>query len=274
MHEDPSQEAVSEPSREGPREGEWLSYAELGRVRGIGRESAKKLALREGWRRIPGNDGSARVMVPREWLKPAREPSREHAREESREDGYAINALQTAFTTALAAKDSEIASMRGQLEGAAADRRAAEARADAAVTRAEIADADRRAAEMRAEAERARAKELDQKLAAEWTRGDKAERSADQFKAAAQEALLAAETADRDRRVAEVARDEERARVDGLGGLLEATQLELAEQRALTDQADAARQEAAQAADELRRANEARKARGRLRRAWDGWRGR
>jgi hypothetical protein len=38
--------------------------------------------------------------------------------------------------------------------------------------------------------------------------------------------------------------------------------------------ADAARQEALQLGEELRRADEARKARGRLRRAWDGWRGR
>ena len=36
------------PSREEGREGQWLSYAELGRVRGIGRESVKKLALLEG----------------------------------------------------------------------------------------------------------------------------------------------------------------------------------------------------------------------------------
>ena len=45
----------------------------------------------------------------------------------------------------------------------------------------------------------------------------------------------------------------------------------------LRDQLGAARhvaQEAAQAAEELRQAKAARKARGRLRRAWDGWRGR
>jgi hypothetical protein len=39
-------------------------------------------------------------------------------------------------------------------------------------------------------------------------------------------------------------------------------------------QARAQAQAAQDTADELRRADEARKARGRLRRAWDGWRGR
>ncbi len=116
MPDNASQEAASEPSREEPREGEWLSYAELGRVRGIGRESAKKLALREGWRRIPGNDGSTRVLVPREWLRPARESSRERSRESSREDTRAISALEAAFTTVLAAKDNEVAALRAVIE--------------------------------------------------------------------------------------------------------------------------------------------------------------
>src|ERR1700748_559965 len=112
----PSRGADLDPSREDGREGRWLDYDELGRIRGIGRESAKKLALREGWRRIPGNDGSTRVLVPREWLKRAREPSPERAREPSREDSRAISALEGAFTTALAAKDTEITALRSVIE--------------------------------------------------------------------------------------------------------------------------------------------------------------
>jgi hypothetical protein len=73
---------------------------------------------------------------------------------------------------------------------------------------------------------------------------------------------------------AEVARNEANSRAEALRELLEATQLELVEQRALTDRADDARQQAEQGANELRQADEARKARGRLRRTWDGWRGR
>ena len=105
----------------------------------------------------------------------------------------------TAFEAALAAvreaKDGEIATLHSVIEdlrstairteGRAAT---AEARADAAVTRAEVADADRRAAEQRAEAERARAEVLADKLTEERMR-------AEQFRTAAQDALHAAETA-------------------------------------------------------------------------------
>jgi hypothetical protein len=59
---------------------------------------------------------------------------------------------------------------------------------------------------------------------------------------------------------AEAAIAEERARADALRDRLEAAQQQA--------------QEAAQAAEELRQAEAARKARGHLRRAWDGWRGR
>ena len=111
------------------------------------------------------------------------------------------------------------------------------------------------------------------------SQGFAAERAAlrsetDLARADAQAARETAERADRDRRAAEVARDEERARADGLKGLLDARQLELAEQRALTDQVEGARREVLGAVEELRQADAARKARGRLRRAWDGWRGR
>src|SRR5690349_14455700 len=109
MHDNPSQEVASGPSPHDAREGEWLGSTELGPIRSIGRASAKKLALREGWPRIPGNDGSTRVLVPREWLKPAREPSRERSPGLSREDTRESNALDAAFATALAAKDGEIA---------------------------------------------------------------------------------------------------------------------------------------------------------------------
>jgi hypothetical protein len=45
-------------------EGRWLTYDELAQVRGIQRIGAVRLAKRQGWRRQPGNDGKARVMVP------------------------------------------------------------------------------------------------------------------------------------------------------------------------------------------------------------------
>jgi len=55
--------------------GRWLTYAELARVRGIGRASAVKLVARERWPRSSGNDRSrtVRVLVPEDWLQPAKE---------------------------------------------------------------------------------------------------------------------------------------------------------------------------------------------------------
>jgi hypothetical protein len=42
----------------------WMSYAELGRSRGISAASAKRLSNRRRWRKQAGNDGTTRVAVP------------------------------------------------------------------------------------------------------------------------------------------------------------------------------------------------------------------
>jgi hypothetical protein len=168
---------------------------------------------------------------------------------------------------------AEAVRLHAALEAAAADIRTERNRADHAEQARDGERARADAATSQAQAERARTEMLDQKLAADRARADKAERVVDQFQTAAQQALQAAETANSDRRAAEIAREEEQARTDGLKRLLEATQLELAEQRALTDQAEAARQEALQAAETVRQIDEARKVRGRwarLRAAWLG----
>jgi hypothetical protein len=81
-----------------------------------------------------------------------------------------------------------------------------------------------------------------------------------------------ADAADADRRAAEGRAEEAVTRADALQGLLEATQLELAEQRALTDQADVARQRAQGTIEALRGVDEARNARGRWARLWAAWR--
>jgi hypothetical protein len=46
-----------------------LTYAEIGKARGISAASAKRLALRHGWRKVAGNDGLAGVSVPVTWLE-------------------------------------------------------------------------------------------------------------------------------------------------------------------------------------------------------------
>ena len=123
--------------------------------------------------------------------------------------------------------------------------------------------------------------DLDALIEHERDRADRAEQRAE-------EAARRAEAADTDRRAAialadqsvtllaeaaaradrtEAALTSERARADALRDRLEQAQAELA-----VAQHDA--QAGQQAAAELRRAEADRKARGRLRRAWDGWRGR
>jgi chromosome segregation ATPase len=196
MQDNPSQEAASEPSREDAREGEWLSYAELSRIRGIGRESAKKLALREGWRRIPGNDGSTRVLVPREWLKPARELSRERTRELSREDSRVTNPLKDAFATALAAKDAEIAALRAVIDAKDGELAALRGQIDGFAPRLVVLETerDRLVTDLKAALlARSEAEALRGQLEAERDRVEQAETATEQAHAQAREARGEAE---------------------------------------------------------------------------------
>jgi hypothetical protein len=48
-----------------PGDARLLTYAELGELLGIEPESAKRRAVRAGWRRVPGNEGRTLVAVPR-----------------------------------------------------------------------------------------------------------------------------------------------------------------------------------------------------------------
>jgi hypothetical protein len=138
-------------------DGRWLTYGELGRVRGIGRESAVKLAQRKRWRRIPGNDGVARVLVPLDWLTPAKEPSGERSPEASPEHSPELPGV-------ISALEGAIAVLREQLDQANSRAVAAEARADRsdqAIT-AERSRADR--AEAAGAGERARADQVRDRL--------------------------------------------------------------------------------------------------------------
>ena len=47
---------------------ELLTYKELADRLGVKPESARKTVQRKGWKRVQGNDGSTRVMVPEEYL--------------------------------------------------------------------------------------------------------------------------------------------------------------------------------------------------------------
>lgn len=143
-------------------EGRWLSYDEIGRIRGIGRASAVKLVQRERWRRTKGNDGTARAFVPGNWLKPAGKRSREEIPELSQ----TINALGEA----VAVLRKQLAAADGRVE------RAEQAR-DAAQTELATEKEARVKAEGRVEAEKSRAdraeaalREVEVARAAFWRR--------------------------------------------------------------------------------------------------------
>jgi hypothetical protein len=113
---------------EQPREGKWLSYDEIGQIRGIGRPSAVKLAKREQWRRTRGNDGTARVFVPPEWLRQGRKRPGDRSREQSTEQIPEIARITSAFEVAIAALNGRAQAAERRADKAEATRDAAEAR--------------------------------------------------------------------------------------------------------------------------------------------------
>jgi hypothetical protein len=194
-------ETDPETSRETVR---WLSYAEFGRLRGVSAATARRMANRRRWPKLPGNDGTVRVAVPPEALAP-RETQGETEAEMSRETVSPFHAR------ALAALEAALMTLTGQLADAQA--REAGHAAEVRALRAQIAEAEAVRALARAEAQelRARVAEADMRLVA----------------------------------------------VEAEAG-----------------QARAEAQAAQDALDQVECASAARKARGRLRRAWDSWRGR
>jgi hypothetical protein len=103
----------------------WMSYTELGQLRGTSAATARRMANRKRWRKQAGNDGTVRVAVPVN-VSLTRETPRETERETARDMlPQAVAALETAVT-----------SLTDQLAKA-------ESRATAATTRAEQAEGER-----------------------------------------------------------------------------------------------------------------------------------
>ena len=231
----------------------WMTYGEIAAARGIKRAAAIRLVQRHRWTKREGsNDGFAHILVPAEWAKPGdRTPpddvEQRRPTTSPRDNTRTISALQAA-----------IAALREHLEQA--NRRT---EADAATIakleqRADRAEQGRDAERAQADALRDRLNAMQAQLAdahaalqaaeAANTRADRAERATNTER----------ERADR----AEAGRDGERARADELRARIEAMQAQLA-----------ARQEVVDAAEAIRRADDARRALsrwGRFRRAWRG----
>jgi hypothetical protein len=144
------QRATDEPEHpeDGPGEGRWLSYDELSRLRCISRESAIRLARREKWRRTRGNNGTARVFCPPDWLEssrknpggqsPGQSPGQPHDPPEIRED---LSRIIEAFEDGLAAFREQVEAERQRAERAEHERDALQAdlaRAEERLRQAEI----------------------------------------------------------------------------------------------------------------------------------------
>ena len=74
----------------------WLSYGELGQVRGISTASAIRLVFRRKWRRQDGNDGTVRVAVPVDEANPQREVADNDGDGIGREISQVVGLLETA----------------------------------------------------------------------------------------------------------------------------------------------------------------------------------
>lgn len=262
----------------------WMSYAELGQVRGISTASATRLAFRRKWRRQVGNDGTARVAVP------IGEARRQHDRPH---DGMAdvTGGARADTARVVAALEGAVAALRER--AAAADRQAdqAEKGRGAAETRAEraeqaITEAQNRAerAESGRDQERSRADTLQNQVQEAQTRlatleaeakaaHDRAWASGEAQAAAERRAGAAQARADR----AESAAAHERQ------DFLDTESRTRRELEAVRQRADAAEQAAEQArrqaqeaqdtAEELRQAEAERRGRGLLARLRAAWRG-
>ena len=120
-------------------DGRWLTFAELGQLRGISKTSAMKLVGRHGWRRQKNNKGQIRALVPLAWVADA----------DTREPNSTAD-----MSRAIRAFDSAIATLREQLVRETGRTEAAERARTAMTVQLAQAEAGRAAECLRAEAER------------------------------------------------------------------------------------------------------------------------
>jgi hypothetical protein len=183
--------------------GRWMTYDELAASRGIDRLSAVKLALRHGWQKQRDKYRVARVCVPPEWAIPrpiegqgggtdggadaalgsrsfeAAERVRQATEARAKQSDQARAVERSMWRERLAHERERADQMEGEcarilrlVDGLETRLAAAEARADAAVSRALAAESDLGAAEARADADRTRADVLDQAIVSESAYAD------------------------------------------------------------------------------------------------------
>jgi hypothetical protein len=153
------------------QDGRWLTYAELAVVRGINRASAVKLVQRERWQRSSGNDRArtVRVLVPEEWLQPAKERPLSSGERQPGSGEYTgmLAAIETAHRGEVEALKGQVDALRTLADATGAKLVDAEGRATAATSRAEQAEGERDQAVERRTAAEERAHHLGLELTAE-----------------------------------------------------------------------------------------------------------
>jgi hypothetical protein len=233
----------------------WLSYAQLGEMRGTSPASAKRFANRKHWRKQRGNDGTVRVAVPEGGTVP-RETVRGTAPGQDRdraEDRLLLPQALAALETALSKANERAGAALALADKAMAQAADAEAEMDAAAKRAERAEAQIGQERLAADRYRSEAE-------AATTRAGQAEVERDQERLAADRLRGEAEAARGELAQAVEQRTAAEERAHHLG-------LELTAEKAIRSAAD-------DEVERLRQAENARQQLGRWRRAWRGWRGR
>jgi hypothetical protein len=108
-----------------------LTYAELGEALGISAASAKRLAIRRGWPKQPGNDGKARVSVPAERLQVERKATSDEASEAAGDaTGVVTSAVTGDITSVMEALSRHVQRLEWALEKAEAERDKAQGERD------------------------------------------------------------------------------------------------------------------------------------------------
>ena len=261
-------------------DGIWMTKVELAAIRRISTASADRLIRRQGWRKERGNDGRARVLVPRIWAEPRRTNPPAHAR-----TNLAAGAISPADDhRAITALEVAVAALREEAEQSRSWAATGHARAD----RAEASRDEERA---RAGALQERIEELRMRCAAleaeakaahdrAWASGEAAGALREQLSGAEQRIEAERERAERaESRAAHERQDfldtESQTRRELEMTRKRADQAELGRDAAAreADQARRDAQDAARTAEALCLADAARRSSGfltRLKRAWRG----
>lgn len=269
---EPSGETSGEVSGDQSPDVRWLTYAEIGHTRGIGRESAVKLVQRKRWRRVRGNDGEARIGVPLDWLTPAKSPSEDIPPKAPRSDPPSPPPDITRIVDAF---DGAVASLTNRAE--VAEKRAERAETEAADLRQTLDQARTAALEAKAEAasQRALLKQAAEGLTTERAAREAAEAEAVRIREDAEKVREAARTAEAE--AAQLRKEAEQARAEAAEAVRTAETLRAEKGRTTEAAAERALQVASRIDEaQFRRLQEADEARrglslwGQLRTAWRG----